>query len=154
MYTGAELVLKTVNAIIQEDYPQVKQEELIDVDTKIKHAPKIFKNDCKIDWNSDVDTIHNLIRGLSPYPASWTELYNNSNQTIQLKVYASEKEYADHNLGSGKIVTDEKNFLKVAVQKGYIHIIELQQAGKKRMNIKDFLRGFSGIKEHTFSTKS
>lgn len=153
MYTGAELVVKTVDAILKGDYPQVKQEELLSEGTEIKHAPKIFKNDCKIDWNNQVDTIHNLIRGLSPYPASWTELYNNSNQTIQLKVYASEKEYADHNLACGKIVTDEKNFLKVAVQKGYIHIIELQQAGKKRMNIKEFLRGFSGIKEHTFSTK-
>lgn len=154
MYTGAELVVKTVDAILKGDYPQVKQEELLSDSTEIKHAPKIFKNDCKIDWNNDVDTIHNLIRGLSPYPASWTELHSKSSDVIQVKIYASEKEYADHNLACGEMVTDEKNFLKVAVQNGYIHVIELQQAGKKRLNIKDFLRGFSGIKEYTFSTKS
>ncbi|MCB2195004.1 MAG: methionyl-tRNA formyltransferase [Bacteroidetes bacterium] len=154
MHKGAELVVKTVDAIIKGDYPQIKQEELLSPGTEIKHAPKIFKNDCKIDWNSDVDSIHNLIRGLSPYPASWTELHNSSNETIQIKIYASEKEHANHNLPCGEIVTDEKNFLKVAAHKGYIHIIELQQAGKKRMNVKDFLRGFSGIKEYTFSTKS
>lgn len=154
MYAGAELVVKTVHAIIKGDYPQIKQEELLKPGTAIKHAPKIFKNDCNINWNSDVDRVHNLIRGLSPYPASWTELRNNSNESIQIKIYASEKEYADHSMNCGEIVTDKKNFLKVAVKKGYIRIIELQQAGKKRMNVKDFLRGFSGIKEHTCSTKS
>ncbi len=154
MHSGAELVVKTVDAIIKGEYPQIKQEELLSPGTEIKHAPKIFKKDCKIDWNNDVDTIHNLIRGLSPYPASWTELHNNSNETIQLKIYASEKEYSGHNLDYGEIVTDEKNLLKVAVKKGYIHIIELQLAGKKRLQIKDFLRGFPGINNYKFSTKA
>lgn len=154
MYTGANLVLKTVDAILKEDYPQVNQAELITAGTEIKHAPKIFKNDCQINWNKDLETIHNLIRGLSPYPAAWTELSNGSGDNIQLKVYISEKEQAKHDLEYGKIVSDEKNFLKVAVKQGYIHIIELQQAGKKRLQIKEFLRGFPGINNYKFSTKT
>lgn len=153
MHKGADLVLKTVDAVLNNDYPQINQNELIKPGSTIKQAPKIFKTDCKINWNRDIDTIYNLIRGLSPYPASWTEITDNENQKIQLKIYASEKEKARHNKTTGEIITDEKNFLKVAVKGGYIYITELQQAGKRRMSVEDFLRGFNGIKEYKFSTK-
>ena len=76
MYKGADLVIKTVDAIIQNNYPAINQKDLVSSGTEIKHAPKIFKNDCKINWNKDISTIHNLIRGLSPYPASWSEIIN------------------------------------------------------------------------------
>lgn len=153
MYTGSDLVLKTVDAIITNNYPRINQKDLVKVDTKIKHAPKIFKNDCKIDWTKNIDSIHNLIRGLSPYPASWTEI-NNEQDTIQLKIFKANKEVTNHNLEPGEISTDEKTFLKVAVNGGFIQIAELQQAGKKRMNIDNFLRGFQEIKDYKFSTKA
>jgi len=153
MYKGADLVLKTVDAIINNDYPQIKQKELINHESAIKQAPKIFKADCKINWNQDIDTIYNLIRGLSPYPASWSEITDSENQRIQLKIYTSEKEEALHNKTAGEIITDEKNFLKVAVKGGYIYITELQQAGKRKMSVSDFLRGFNGIKNYKFLTK-
>ena len=153
MYKGANLVIKTVDSIIENNYPQLKQEDLIKHETETKHAPKIFKNDCKINWKEDVDSIHNLIRGLSPYPASWSEIINKKNEPIQVKIFKSEKEMNDHNHSIGKIISDEKTFLKVAVKNGFINIIELQQAGKKRLNVKDFLRGFQGINNYNFSTK-
>lgn len=153
MYTGSDLVLKTVDAIIINNYPKINQNDLVKVDTEIKHAPKIFKNDCKIDWTKKIDSIHNLIRGLSPYPASWTEI-NNEQDTIQLKIFKTDKEVTNHHLEPGGIYTDEKTFLKVAVNGGFIKIKELQQAGKKRMDIDHFLRGFQGIKSYKFSTKA
>ncbi len=153
MYKGADLVIKTVDAIIENNYPQLKQEDLIEPETETKHAPKIFKNDCKINWEENIDSIHNLIRGLSPYPASWSEIINKKNELIQLKIFKSEKEMDDHNHSSGEIVSDEKTFLKIAVKDGFINIIELQQAGKKRLNVKDFLRGFPDINNYKFLTK-
>lgn len=148
MFKGADLVIKTVDAIIKNDYPKIKQEDL--VESEIKHAPKIFKDDCKINWTGDIESIHNLIRGLSPYPASWSEIINIKNETIQLKIFKSEKEISIHNHILGKIISDEKSFLKVAVKNGFIIINELQQAGKKRLHIKDFLRGFQEISNYKF----
>ncbi|MCK5170863.1 MAG: methionyl-tRNA formyltransferase [Bacteroidales bacterium] len=153
MFKGADLVIKTVNSIIENNYPQLIQEDIIDRGTEIKHAPKIFKNDCKINWGKNIDSVHNLIRGLSPYPTSWSEIINTKNEPIQVKIFKSEKEMSDHNHSIGEIISDEKTFLKVAVENGFINITELQQAGKKRLNIKDFLRGFQGINDYNFSTK-
>lgn len=153
MYKGADLVLKTVDAIIQNKYPQIKQEKLVESGTIIKHAPKIFKEDCKINWENNLNSIYNHIRGLSPYPAAWTEMTDNDNNPIQLKIYRSEKELNNHNHLVGEIISDQKNFLKVAVNGGFIQITELQQAGKKRLSIQDFLRGFQEINNYNFSTK-
>ncbi len=154
MYKGADLVIKTVNAIVENNYSQLKQDDLIEPETETKHAPKIFKNDCKINWEENIDSIHNLIRGLSPYPTSWSEIINEKNESIQLKIFKSVKEMSNHNHSAGEIVSDEKTFLKVAVRNGFINIIELQQAGKKRLNVKDFLRGFQDINNYNFSTKT
>jgi len=154
MHQGANLVLKTVDAVIENNYPQIKQEDIFKSGKEIKHAPKIFKNDCKINWNESIESIHNLIRGLSPYPASWTEIINEKNESIQLKIFKSEKKLSNHNHDVGKIISDEKSFLKVAVKNGYIIITKLQQAGKKRLIINDFLRGFQDITNYRFSTKS
>ena len=76
MYAGSDLVLKTVDAIINENYTLTKQEDHIEKGTEIKHAPKIFKDDCKIKWNNNLNSIHNLVRGLSPHPSAWTEIIN------------------------------------------------------------------------------
>lgn len=139
MHEGAELVLRTVELILN-DYPipTFPQKE-VDV---IKVAPKIFTDTCRIDWSQKVTTVYNLIRGLSPYPGAWTELYDSQSMRYSLKIYESEKELTVHNLAIGTIVTDQKKFMKVAVNDGFIHIKQLQLAGKKRLAIEDFLRGF------------
>lgn len=148
MYKGADLVLKTVDAILNENYNEINQKDLISEEEEIKHAPKIFKNDCKIDWQKDLNSIYNLIRGLSPYPAAWTEIKNIKNETVQLKLFVTEKVDSLHNEISGKFISDNKTYLKVAVQGGYINILELQQAGKKRMFVTDFLKGFQVTTKH------
>jgi methionyl-tRNA formyltransferase len=104
--------------------------------TELKHAPKLFTETCKIDWNQPVAAIHNLIRGLSPYPAAFTYLNDKS-----LKIYKAKKEAHASPKSPGSIETDNKTYLKFAAKDGYIQVIELQLEGKKRMNIGDFLRG-------------
>jgi methionyl-tRNA formyltransferase len=149
MYKGSQLVLKTVDAILDNNFPQINQNDVNLSESNIKHAPKIFKNDCKIDWQKDLNSIHNLIRGLSPYPAAWTEIKNQEKKQIQLKIFKSEKENKNHNNPIGTILSDNKTFLKVAVRDGFIEIIELQLAGKKRISVIEFLRGFQKINDYT-----
>lgn len=132
MRIGSELVCKTIDAIAKDTAPKIKQEGTA------SQAPKIFKDTCKIDWCKDLHRIHNHIRGLSPYPAAWTNLSNGKS----LKVYKSSKEESMHKLKIGSILTDGKSHLKVAVKSGFIHLEQIQLAGKKRMDISDFLRGF------------
>lgn len=145
MVLGSELIIKTVNSIIEGNYPQINQSDFLQKDEAIKPAPKIFKNDCEINWNKDIHSIYNHIRGLSPYPAAWTEITNQDNQNIQLKIFETKKELISHSLSAGQIISDEKSYLKITVNGGYIHIIQLQQAGKKRLNTAEFLRGFQDI---------
>ncbi|NOQ26613.1 MAG: methionyl-tRNA formyltransferase [Bacteroidales bacterium] len=142
MYKGADVVLKTVEEILNEDYKEINQNDLISEEEEIRHAPKIFKSDCKINWQNDLNSIYNLIRGLSPYPAAWTEIINIKKEPVQLKLFLTEKVDSLHNEIAGKFISDNKTYLKVAVQGGYINILELQQAGKKRMTVTDFLKGF------------
>jgi methionyl-tRNA formyltransferase len=149
MEVGSELVVKTVNAIDDGDYPQIPQEDLGSKGDEQKSAPKIFKEDCKIDWTKDISAIHNLIRGLSPYPAAWTELIpNEDGKKIGLKVFTTTKEEEEHTQPVGSLHTDGKKYLKVAVKGGFINISMLQQAGKKRMKVEDFLRGFQQISNY------
>jgi methionyl-tRNA formyltransferase len=142
MIKGAALVLKTVQAIEQKKYPQEEQEKFITSLSELKHAPKIFKEDCKIDWTKSLEEIHNHIRGLSPYPGAFTELISPKEERTILKIFITEKEIAEHSYSAGQIITDSKNTLKIAVSKGFLNIHELQLAGKKRMKTSDLLRGF------------
>lgn len=137
MHIGADLILKTVKAIESGNYELKPQD-----DTQSIHAPKLFKETCKINWNNPAEKIYNLIRGLSPYPAAYTEFVDKNNQTLGIKIFVSEMEESNHNLGTGTVVSDGKAFLKVACNNGYIYIKELQMAGKKRMLVEEFLRGF------------
>lgn len=152
MDEGSTLLIKTVQAIEKGNYPRIPQSDLISENTTLKMAPKIFKQDCKIKWDQKIDNIYNLIRGLSPYPASWTLLIPKSGtgKEITVKIYATQKEYDQHNEIAGTIHTDGKTKLKVAVNGGWLSITELQQAGKKRMNIEDYLRGFQHIQDYKF----
>lgn len=149
MNLGSALVVKTVKAIETGDYPQIPQTSLISKDEEVKFAPKIFKEDCKIDWTKDIQRIHNQIRGLSPYPAAWTELIPFSEDpAIGLKIFSTEMELTNHSENIGSLLTDGKTHLKVALNGGFLLIKTLQQAGKKQMDIKDFLRGFQQIKKY------
>lgn len=142
MHIGAQLVLKTVHAIENGNYPQIDQSELIKAGEPVKNAPKIFKTDCRIDWNRTMDEIHNLIRGLSPYPAAFTDFVSPDGKTFTVKIFKSRMENIKHDLAIKTIITDSKNFIKIAVKDGYILLDEIQIAGKKRMAVDEFLRGF------------
>jgi methionyl-tRNA formyltransferase len=142
MLVGADLVLKTVKAIENKNYTETDQKELFENEEELKHAPKIFKEDCKINWAKSSDEIHNLVRGLSPYPAAFTEFVSPDNKNYPVKIFRTEKEKISHSYPVSKILTDSKTFIKVVVKDGYILIKDLQLAGKKRMPVDEFLRGF------------
>jgi len=148
MNIGSKLVVKTVDALIANEYKLINQNSLISGKTELKQAPKINKEDCLIDWNKPLIEIYNHIRGLSPYPTAFTYLIDNKNE-ILLKIYKAEKIQENHNFNLGKIISDNKTFLKVAVKVGFINILNLQQAGKKRMPVEDFLRGFINIEKYS-----
>lgn len=150
MGIGANLVLKTVDAIADGNYEAISQSE-IQNETEIKHAPKIFKEDCKIDWKKDSEAIRNLIRGLSPYPAAWTNLiHRESRREILTKIFFAQKIDLTKNVAFGTIQTDGKTSINVACGTGWLQITDLQIAGKKRMKTEDFLRGFKQIGEYQF----
>ena len=139
---GALLVLKTVERIAKCEITPKIQTELIGQDLLIRPAPKILKADCQINWNQSVDKVYNFIRGLSPYPGVQTRLETDNKKQIGIKIFKARKYYADHQLLVGRIITDNKNTLKVVVNSGFIEILELQLAGKKRMRSDKFLLGF------------
>jgi methionyl-tRNA formyltransferase len=146
MIIGAGLVVKTVDALAAEDIVSTPQVEILVKEEDLKHAPKIFKDDCKIDWNLTGQQIHNHIRGLSPFPVAWTNLFSKeSDKPVSLKVFSSDFEIINHENKPGTISSDNKSELKVACSGGHIYIKELQLAGKKRMKTEDFLRGFKNI---------
>ena len=141
MRIGAGSVLKTVDAIINNEVHTIEQKAITANDETLKPAPKIFKETCLIDWNKTTKEIYDFIRGLSPYPTAWTELQTPQKETFTLKIFETEKILQQHDLAAGNIVTDGKKYLDIAVSDGFIRIKNLQQAGKKRMPVEDFLRG-------------
>lgn len=140
MLLGNKLVVETIKKIENHEIQPIEQDRLID-ENQLNPAPKIFKDFCYINWNRDCQSIYNHIRGLSPYPAAHTRLVSQQEETLELKVYSSTMEITEPTAKPGTVVTDSKTFLKVAAKNGYIHLINLQQAGKKAMNITEFLRG-------------
>lgn len=141
MRLGGDLVLKTVDAILEGSVKTIPQEELAQVG-ELRPAPKIFKETCRIDWAIGVKRIYDFVRGLSPYPAAWTELYQEGTDPVMLKIFETEKLFCEHSLAPGTIVTDCKTYFKIASSDGYVNVLSLQLAGKKRMEINDFLRGY------------
>ena len=141
MHLGASLVVKTVDNMLNNSIQPIAQEDLIQNIEALKPAPKIFKETCQIDWNKDVKSVYNFTRGLSPYPAAWTILKTSQGTELNLKVFESEKHVEFHNLQPGTIKTDGKNYMDIAVKDGFIRLLSIQQAGKKRMSSIDFLRG-------------
>ena len=135
MQTGARLLLKTVQAIAAGNIKEIPQAD-IPADT-IKHAPKIFKDTCRINWQQPLDNIYNLVRGLSPYPAAWTVF-----QGKNLKIYKARKVHAAPAHAPGDVDTDQKTYVKIAAPDGYLYLDEVQLEGKKKMDIGAFLRGY------------
>ena len=144
---GAQFLVKTVHGLaegtLQETPQEINSEFRIprlpdgQENSELKHAPKIHTATGKIDWHKSIDEIHNLIRGLSPYPAAFTELGDKT-----LKVFRSEKEPAVPTSRIGRWESDRKTYLKFAARDGYVHLKDIQLEGKKRMIIEDFLRGY------------
>ena len=141
MRLGGDLVLKTVDAILEGSVKTIPQEELAQVG-ELRPAPKIFKETCRIDWTIGVKRIYDFVRGLSPYLAAWTELYQEGTDPVMLKIFETEKLFCEHSLAPGTMVTDCKTYFKIASSDGYVNVLSLQLAGKKRMEINDFLRGY------------
>lgn len=149
MVIGAGLVTETVDLLLAGKVDAIPQEEFIKDVTELRPAPKIFKDTCRIDWNQPSKRIYDFIRGLSPYPAAWTELVASDGSRQALKVYQAEKRPASHNQAIGVILTDAKSYIDIAVEDGYIRLLDLQLAGKKRMGVKDFLNGNRQIGNYT-----
>ena len=147
MGIGANLVLKTVDALAEVNVSPLAQDILV-IDPERLHAPKIFKENCLIDWEKQGIVINNLIRGLSPYPAAWTNFQRSESET-GVKIFKASFEQAGHECKPGEIQSDNKKFLKIACLDGFLHILDLQLAGKKRMEIAEFLRGFPNANNYT-----
>jgi len=137
MFKGADLLVQTINKIDQGKAIVTPQAELIT--DRIKEAPKIFKDTCQIDWNKSNQEVHNHIRGLSPYPAARSTLIDSDCKELGLKLFKTIK--TESNLTPGIIKTDGKGHLEIGCGSGSLQILELQIAGKKRMDIKSFLNG-------------
>jgi methionyl-tRNA formyltransferase len=138
MVLGANLLVTTLTGLINNTLVEKEQETIINEDPSLlKHAPKIFTETCTIDWHNSTDSIYNLIRGLSPFPGALTKLDDKI-----LKIFESTKEISSHANKIGSVSTDSKTYLKFACADGYIHVLDLQLEGKKRMQVADFLRGY------------
>jgi len=142
MEIGAGLVKKTVDLLMENKIEGIDQSQFGTSPSELKPAPKIFKETCEIDVSSSVESVHNFVRGLSPYPAAWIEVqFPNQAEKMTLKVYETEKEPEAHNLPVGTLVTDGKKLAKIALADGFILLKSVQLAGKKRMDIGELLRG-------------
>lgn len=141
MHLGSELVIKTVKIIENGEVKTTAQPEI----NNIKTAYKLNKDNCKIDWNTNPQTINNLIRGLNPYPAAWSLLFNNGEE-LNVKIYEAKFEKEDHSLETGTIISS-KGKLAVAVKNGYILLLDIKLPGKRKMDIKSLLNGYEFSKD-------
>ena len=141
MMLGGRVVTETVDDILAGTVKSIPQEQLATTG-ELRPAPKIFKDTCRIDWNQPVKRIYDFVRGLSPYPAAWTELVQPDGSVLVLKIFQTEKIVKAHNLQPGTLETDGKTYLRVAAADGFVGICSLQLPGKKRLNTDELLRGF------------
>lgn len=141
MHIGADLLVRTVIGLTEGALVPLPQNKLVGSQhhpgLEIKHAPKINTETCRINWSQTADKIHDLVRGLSPFPGAFTTL----NEKM-LKIYRTKKEIIFPSHTEGDLVTDGKTFLKFACNNGYIHLLEIQLEGKKKMEVTEFLRGY------------
>jgi methionyl-tRNA formyltransferase len=141
MKLGARVIIKTIKGIAEKKLTPVPQSQFLKPGEPLKPAPKIFPENCIINWSSNCYAVHNLVRGLSPYPCARTYLKRDSSE-IMIKIYEARAENVMHGQSPGQILTDNREFLKIACNHGYLNIMSLQMEGKKRMTAPEFLRGF------------
>lgn len=137
MILGSETVLKTLHTIELGDVKTIVQKDNVNIQT----AYKLNKENCKIDWTKSANEIHNLIRGLSPYPSAWCIFKDNKNEW-NVKIYESKITSEQHDFEIGKIITSKKE-IKIAVQDGFVHVLSLQFPGKKKMTTLELLNGIT-----------
>ena len=136
MYLGADLVLKTLK-MIEEDNVITRPQD----DAQASPAPKIFKDTAKLDFDKCAADIRNLVRGMAPYPAAWFNIKLQDGNESMMKIFKVLTEEKNHNYSVGTILTDGKKMLKIACKDGFINLLEVQMAGKKRMAAEDLMRG-------------
>ena len=148
MRSGCDLVVETVERVAAGNY-EAREQMHIDEAT-LKPAPKIFKDDCRIDWSWEGCRIVNFVRGLSPYPAAWTPMYIDGEERGSAKIFRVTFSASEHKRTAGTVESDGKSSLRVACQDGWVEIHELQVAGKRRMAVRDLLLGLRNIEDYTF----
>jgi methionyl-tRNA formyltransferase len=117
----------------------------------LRPAPKIFKEDGRVDWSRNVVDIHNLVRGLSPYPAAWSPIFKNGEECGSLKIFTTHIEPAEINVAPGSVKSDGKSYVAIAASDGWVYLDEVQMAGKRRMAIKELLLGWRDVSEVSFA---
>ena len=147
MVIGAALVLETVDLLITNEghVATIPQEKLYHDLSELRPAPKLFKDTCHINWRQPAKIIYDFIRGLSPYPTAWTTLEMPDGTCQTFKIYETEIVAKTHTLPSGAIFSDSKSFLDIAVNDGFIRLLSVQLAGKKRLSVKEFLNGVKNL---------
>ena len=145
MHAGAALLVRTVRAIAAGNPPLIDQAALIKKHEVLRTAPKIFTEDCRIDWDQETEVVYNHIRGLAPYPAAWTVLQNQAGEEKMLKIFAAEKEILPVNEKPGTLLTDDENALEISCRNGIIRLTLVQLEGKKKMDTREFLRGLKDV---------
>ena len=151
MKLGARLIIKTLSALFEDHIVPQPQSAFLKPGEIPRTAPKLFPEDCIIDWNNESHKIHNLIRGLAPYPGARSFLTDNK-KTYSFKIFESQPLTELHRFTPGSVISDGKNYLKIASGNGFINIITLQVEGRDKMNITEFLRGFK-ISDYTIPAK-
>lgn len=149
MGIGAEMVVQTVQGLIEHSVDTRVQRSFIQGSEVLKPAPKLTRELCHIDWNDSTRQIYNLIRGLSPYPAAFTELVKDGSAPAQFKIYSAEKVEEATGMKPGTVMSDGKSYLRIATADGAISVKEVQIAGKKKMDVKAFLAGFREPESYT-----
>ena len=148
MTKGCDLVVDTVEKIASGDFTAIEQMHIDEA--TLKPAPKIFKDDCRIDWSWEGERIVNFVRGLSPYPAAWSPMFVEGEERGSAKIFEVKFEPKQHSFEAGKIFSDGKESISVSCADGIIHIRSMQMAGKKRMSNHDLLLGFRDIESYSF----
>ena len=141
MTIGADLVTQTVDKILDGSISTTQQSMLYKSEAELKPAPKIFKETCKIDFSQPANQIHNLVRGLSPYPAAWCELVSKKGESTPVKIFETEVISSESKEAPGSFSFDKKQ-INVQTGEGTIRIKSIQYPGKKRLSAEEFLRGF------------
>lgn len=142
MAEGATLVEETIR-LLASGHASPKQQDLLTPATKLLQAPKIFKEETRIDWSVPAQAVYNKIRGLSPYPAAFTTIIHPEKGTFDLKIFRAAFIPGNHHIDHPEILSDQRTEIKIVLQDGEIELLEIQLQGRKRLKAEEFLRGFS-----------